>query len=323
MENKKHVVLGIESSCDEAAIGIVSEGKVLYQDLYSSAKVQAQFGGVIPEIASRLHEENMQKMLAKLVKDFDVSKITDIVYTARPGLIGGLHVANTFAKTLGWQWGLHPIGVSHIGGHIFSAAINQKDVKYPFLALVVSGKTSSIFKVSSASNITQLVCTTDDAAGECLDKIGRRLGIDYPAGKTIDETYRDDLAIVPLIEHSGKNENFSFSGFKTHVLTLINNNSNHHKYTREQIAASAMKWITEEMVRKLHYWATIYHIHNVFVGGGVSASQTLKHALEKEPWIRSLHMTDLKYTGDNGVMMAYYGEKYLQDNDERPCEQSI
>ena len=306
--------LGIESSCDETAIGIISDGKVIYKDIYSSAKIQALYGGVVPEIASRMHEQNFNIMLKILIENFDVKKITNIAYTAYPGLIGGLHVASIFAKTLAWLCNVKLTAIDHRYGHIFSANINENEIKYPFLALVVSGKTSSIYKVDSAKEITELLHTTDDAAGETLDKIGRKLGMKYPAGKTIDDLYSDELANISLIAHNAKNENFSFSGFKTHVINLINKNIKDKKYSEEEIASSSMKWIVDELIRKLEYCAQTYNIHNVFIGGGVSASKTLKKALEKQKWIHDLHLTDLAYTGDNGVMIAYYAEKLEQEN---------
>lgn len=309
----KRYTLGIESSCDEAAIGVICDGEVIYKDLYSSSKIQALYGGVVPEIASRMHEENFSIMLNKLIKNFDVKKITDIAYTAYPGLIGGLHVAAIFAKTLAWQWNLDAIEIDHRHGHIFSASIGSNEIKYPFLALVVSGKTSSIYKVDSAKNITELLHTTDDAAGETLDKIGRKLGMKYPAGKTIDDLYSEELAKIKLIPHNAKNENFSFSGFKTSVINLINKNLKDKKYSNEEIASSSMKWIVDELIRKLEYCVNKYNIHNIFIGGGVSASKTLKNELEHQPWIHELHLTDLAYTGDNGVMIAYYAQKLLQE----------
>ncbi len=314
---KNNYTLGIESSCDEAAIGIISEGKVIYQDLYSSAKIQAMYGGVIPEVASRLHEKNFNKMLLKLKSNFDISKITNIVYTAYPGLIGGLHVANVFANTLAWQLNIRVIPINHIYGHIFSAMIGRKEIQYPFLALVVSGKTSSIYKVNAIDDIEELIKTTDDACGECLDKIGRKLGISYPAGKEIDDHYSDQLACIKLIPHGPKENNFSFSGFKTHILNLINKNNNNKTYTTYQITSSAMNWIVEEIIRKLQFCAEKYHINKLFIGGGVSASNTLKNKLLKQSWLKDLYLTELKYTGDNGVMIAYYGEKLFQSIDDK------
>lgn len=312
----KNYTLGIESSCDEASIGIISDGKVIYKDLYSSARIQAQYGGVIPEVASRLHEENFNLMLKKLLKEFDISKITNIAYTAYPGLVGGLHVGTIFAKTLAWQLNVKAIGVNHIYGHIFSARIGEDKIQYPFISLVVSGKTSSIYMVHSPSDIKELVHTLDDAAGETLDKIGRKLGMEYPAGKIIDSLFDNEQAIIKLIDHSSIKENFSFSGFKTSIINLINKNEKTKQYTIVQVASSVMKWVVIEIIRKLKHYATKYNIKDVYIGGGVSASKTLKSFLLQEPWIKNLYLTELPYTGDNGIMIAYYGEKLIKHKQE-------
>jgi N6-L-threonylcarbamoyladenine synthase len=234
------VLLAIETSCDDTGIAIFKNRKLLSNVVISSTNFHKQYGGIIPEIAARKHEENLHKCLLKSLEQskIDIHQITHIAYTSEPGLPGSLHIGKIFAKSLANLLDAQLVKVNHILGHAFSHALNNKMIAFPFLALIVSGGETAIYQFDSATRFKILNHTSDDAVGEVLDKIGRRLNLTYPGGKAIDEIYDSKKNNLKMIKHFKPNQQFSFSGLKTHVLNMINNQK---RIDKKQIASSVLK----------------------------------------------------------------------------------
>lgn len=235
-----NLILGIETSCDETAIALLNtDGDLVYNDIYSQIDVHAQYGGVVPEVASRSHVVQLQIMMNKLKKEAKIkqNQIAAIAATTGPGLIGGLIVGATFAKGMSQQLGVPFIGINHLEGHILSAQLTHKGCDFPFVAMLVSGGHCQIVMAHSLGNYTLLAQTLDDAAGEAFDKTARMLGFDYPGGKQIDDyakrgdKHKYALPVAKL--KNTKNKSFfnpadmSFSGLKTATATIIKNINTH------------------------------------------------------------------------------------------------
>jgi N6-L-threonylcarbamoyladenine synthase len=238
-------ILAIETSCDDTSIAITKNEKLLSNVTASSLLQHRQYGGIVPEVAARSHEQNLHSVLNKaLVKaKIKLNDITHIAYTSEPGLPGSLHVGKIFAKALAYLLSIPLIPVNHMMGHIFSFAINsKKKISFPFISLVVSGGHTAIYYFNNLHKSQLLNETKDDAAGETLDKIGRALNLKYPGGVSIDEIYESKKTLLKLINHFSPEDNFSFSGLKTHITNLINQTKmQSKKIDRVTIASSSLK----------------------------------------------------------------------------------
>lgn len=315
--NKKFrkIILGIETSCDDTGIGLVTTDGELIGDLkFSSAQIQAQYGGVVPEVAARFHADQILPLTEKLLKQYDVSiaEIVAITYTEQPGLIGCLLVGQAFAKTLSWLWNIPILAINHIAAHIFSIGLTEPIV-FPFLALVASGKTTSLFHVKSFSDFELLNATIDDAIGEAYDKVGRIMNLAYPAGPKIDQLYNDHLIVPNLAQQPPANKPFSYSGIKTAAInywkTLDHDNLVH---SQQLLATAFQKWVIKSLMRKIDYYQKKLNLTNVAIVGGVAANQLLRSEISKTNL--KVALVDHQYATDNGAMVAYYGAMlYNQD----------
>jgi N6-L-threonylcarbamoyladenine synthase len=233
------ILLAIETSCDDTGIAIFKDKQLLANVLRSSTDMHKKYGGIIPEIAARKHESNLFLCLDDALKQakIKIQDITHIAYTNEPGLPGSLHVGKVFAKSLATLLKAKLIPINHLCGHAFSFALTNNKITYPFISLIVSGGETAICLFKSINKFEVLNKTTDDAIGEVLDKIGRKLNLNYPGGKAIDQIYDSRKNQLQLIKHFAPQNSFSFSGFKTHVLNLINNNKN----KKVDIASSVLK----------------------------------------------------------------------------------
>ncbi len=312
------IVLGIETSCDETSIGILEDNKILVNEIFSQ-KVHSEFGGVVPEIASRAH---LQKILPLLDEALTKTKInlTDIdliTATAGPGLIGALIVGYCFGTGLSLSLEKPFVPVNHIDGHLYSVFIENPDLSFPYIALLVSGGNTSLFLIEDFYKTTLLGNTLDDAAGEAFDKVGKLLGLKYPAGAEIENLARDgdeNFVKFPIADVSGKYD-FSFSGLKTSVLRFIEKNfkSEIDDFIKKNIAASFQKSVVEALVQKTVKAAEDFKVKNIAIVGGVAAnkklSQRMRELLKDEI---KIFTPSLSLCTDNGAMIAFAGLKSFE-----------
>ncbi|MDR1991591.1 MAG: tRNA (adenosine(37)-N6)-threonylcarbamoyltransferase complex transferase subunit TsaD [Mycoplasmataceae bacterium] len=302
-------ILAIETSCDDTSIAISKNDQILINVNRSSLQAHKQYGGIVPEIASRSHLVNLPKCLSNSMQKAKLkfNQLTHIAYTSTPGLPGSLHTGKVFAKSMASLLNIPLLPVDHMLGHIYSYAINQtKIISYPFIALVVSGGHTCIYLVKSINNIEILNQTTDDAVGEVLDKVGRFLKLDYPGGISIDCIYNPTKINIKMIRHFKPTDNFSFSGIKTNILNLINKSKmQKHKIDHVAIASSLLHWIVEEIIIKLKFYLTKYPITKfIAIGGGVSANSVLRQEIKNIG--KLVYLPELKYANDNAAMIANF-----------------
>lgn len=311
-------ILAIESSCDETACAVVEDGvNVLSNIVATQIDEHKLYGGVVPEIASRRHCENISRVVEMALDESrcTLDDIDAVAVTYAPGLIGALLVGISYAKGLALATDKPLIAVHHIAGHIATNYISHPDLKPPYLCLVVSGGHSHIVEVKDYTKYHVIGRTRDDAAGECFDKVARTLGYEYPGGKYIDAAAKvgnADAFKLPKPKVQGSIYDFSFSGLKTAVINTVHNaNQKGEDINREDMASSFQKTISEILVEKTMKAAEEYSYSTIGLAGGVSANSGVRSAFEKACKERGfkLYMPDLKYCGDNGAMIgcqAYY-----------------
>jgi N6-L-threonylcarbamoyladenine synthase len=222
---KDRILLSIETSCDDTSIAVFKNGKLLGTKSATSLNEYQKYGGIIPEIAARSHEKNINLVMNECLHFSKINKknITDVAYTALPGLPGSLHVGKVYAKTLSYLFGARLIPVDHMMGHAFSFSIDKSnEIKYPFLSLVISGGNTILYLFKGPSKYVILNQTTDDAVGECLDKIGRALNLPYPGGISLDKAYDQKKNNLKCIPHLAEDKPFSFSGIKSFATNHVN-----------------------------------------------------------------------------------------------------
>ncbi len=310
------LILGIESSCDETAASVSEDGiNILSNVVSTQIEEHRKYGGVVPEIASRRHCENISQVVKKALSDAGKSleQIDAIAVTYAPGLIGALLVGVNYAKGLSMATGKPLIPVHHISGHIASNYITHPDLKPPYLCLVISGGHSHIVEVSDYTVFHVIGRTRDDAAGECFDKCARAMGFPYPGGVHIDRAAQtgDSQAFnLPRPKVSGSEFDLSFSGIKTAVINLLHNSEQKGiEINKNDLSASLQRVISEILCAKTMMAAQQLGYKIVAVAGGVSANSGVRNAFEKvcnEKGIK-LYMPELKYCGDNGAMIACQG----------------
>lgn len=307
---KQEIILAIESSCDDTSIAILKGNTVIANVTSTSMLEHRKYGGIVPELASRSHCSEIDKVCDKALKEAKI-KLEDIdyvAYTAEPGLVGSLHVGKVFANMLATLLNVPIIKVNHMMGHAYSYFVDHdiKELKFPILSLVVSGGHTFIARATSINNFKYLNESIDDAAGEALDKIGRYLGLDYPGGISIDNIY-SNKKLFELAPNKEVSAPFTFSGIKTAALNLINEyKMKGKKVPVKEIASSSLEWITNDLVRKLQYYLSRYKDTKlVLVGGGVSANKLLRKKLSQIKKVKVLYPT-LKYTNDNAAMIGAY-----------------
>lgn len=309
-------ILGIESSCDETACSVVEDGKIVLSNIVASQIDEHRlYGGVVPEIASRRHAENIS-WVTKAALDKAGCTLDDIdavAVTYAPGLIGALLVGVSFAKGLAMSAGKPLVPVHHIAGHIAANYLSHPDLKPPYLCLVVSGGHSHIVEVLDYTKYHVIGRTRDDAAGECFDKAARTLGYEYPGGKFIDNAAKSGNSQaykLPKPKVQGSEYDFSFSGLKTAVINTVHNaEQKGESINREDMAASFQKTISDILVEKAMLAADNFGYKTIAVAGGVSANSGVRTAMEKACGERGykLYMPEFKYCGDNGAMIACQG----------------
>ena len=315
-------ILGIETSCDETSAAVVVDGTDVRSNIVASQiDLHRKYGGVVPEIASRAHIERLDSVIEEALFEGGCSRddIDAIAVTNRPGLVGAVLIGVTAAKTLSWAWEKPLVGVDHIHAHAYSPAIGLDAPPWPAIALIVSGGHTSLFRVASATEISLLGATTDDAAGEAFDKVAAILGLAYPGGPEIDRCARrgNPKAIAfprTMLGHGSLD--FSFSGIKTAVLYHVHGHgktSGGLEKLSEQdianIAASFQQAVVDVLVRKTMLAVAQTALCTVVLGGGVAANTTLRRALETTCAERDLtfHAAPMAYCTDNAAMIAGLG----------------
>jgi len=314
------IVLGIESSCDETAASIVQDGtKILSSIIASQVDVHHKYGGVVPELASRMHIEAIAPVVDEAIKKagIEISDIDGVAATRGPGLIGALLVGFSFAKSFAFARDLPFAGVNHLEAHIYSLFLMDEKPEFPFIALVVSGGHTNIYYVTSYNNFELMGQTRDDAAGEAFDKVAKMLGLGYPGGPIIEilaKTNTSDTIKFPRTMLEKESFDFSFSGLKSSVGRYIHNNPVGSKDERVQIAASFQEAVIDVLSQKLINAALYKNCHRIGVSGGVSANKTFVEKLmgkAKSNKIR-LFSPPVELCGDNAAMIAARGYTMIQ-----------
>lgn len=324
------ILLGIETSCDETAAAVTLDGrKVLSSVVASQASLHSQYGGVVPEIASRKHIEAISSVVKEALKQAKValSDIDGIAVTYAPGLIGALLVGINYAKGMSLSLSLPLIPVHHIRGHIASNYIAYPDLEPPFICLVASGGHSHIVFVKGYCEFEVLGKTRDDAAGEAFDKVARVLGLPYPGGIHVDRlslSGRPDAVHFPRVNFDDGPYDFSFSGVKTAVINHIHTmNQKGQGLNKADIAASFSAAVCDVLVEKLVAASVYKKIKNVALAGGVAANSMLRRRLLKacDEKGLSLYLPPFELCGDNAAMIACQG--YYEARDQNFADLSL
>lgn len=313
-------ILGIESSCDETSCSIVKNGSEEIATIISSQiDIHKDYGGVVPEIASRNHVKNITFVIEECLEKANMSmdEIDAIAITYGPGLIGSLLVGVEAAKTLSFIYDKQLIPVHHIAGHIYANSL-VKEMQFPLLALVVSGGHTELIKMDKHYSFNKLGGTLDDAIGECYDKVARVINLEYPGGPKVDKLAHIGKCSyklpVPLKDDS---YNFSFSGLKSAVINLVHNEEQRgNSIIKEDLAASFQKVAISEIINKTKKAIKENNIKNLIVAGGVAANQGLREEVEKMCSELNVEYTfpPMKYCTDNAAMIAAAGYFAMLDN---------
>ncbi len=312
-EKKDMYILGIESSCDETSVSIVKNGTEEIATVISSQiDVHKDFGGVVPEIASRHHVKNITMVLEECLEkaNMTMDQVDAIAITYGPGLIGSLLIGLEAAKTLAWLYQKPLIPVHHIAGHIYANSL-VRPLKFPLLALVVSGGHTELIEMTDHYKFKKLGGTLDDAIGECYDKVARVMNLEYPGGPKLDKLSKEGNPTyklpIPLHDDS---YNFSFSGLKSAVINLAHNEQQRGEELRQaDLAASFQKVAVESVVSKTKKAIEDKNIKYLIVAGGVAANQILRSAIENLAAEENIEMSvpPMKYCTDNAAMIAAAG----------------
>ncbi len=312
-------ILGIESSCDETSVSIVKNGhEEIATVILSQIDIHTNFGGVVPEIASRNHVKNITIVIEECLSkaNMKMEDIDAIAVTYGPGLIGSLLVGLEAAKTLSFVYNKPLIPVHHISGHIYANNL-QRLLKFPLIALVISGGHTELVFMKDHLEFEKLGATLDDAVGECYDKVARVMNIPYPGGPLVDKLAHEgkDSYKLPIPLDDGS-YNFSFSGLKSAVINLVHNEEQRgNKINKKDLAASFQNVVVETLTKKTMKALKEHDVKNLIVAGGVAANKGIREKLmqlcEKEDI--ALSFPDMKYCTDNAAMIAAVGYYLFQN----------
>lgn len=321
MSEKRELILAFESSCDETSVAVIEDGHVILSNIIATQiKSHQRFGGVVPEVASRHHVEQITVCTQAALEEAEVTyaDLTAVAVTYGPGLVGALLIGVTAAKAIAYAHHLPLIPVNHMAGHIYAARF-VKPLEYPLLALLVSGGHTELVYMPAAGEFEIIGDTRDDAAGEAYDKIGRVLGVQYPAGKEIDRLAHlgQDTFKFPRAMLKEDNLDFSFSGLKSAFINTV-----HHAdqigetLNHEDLAASFQASVVEVLTTKTMHAARQLNVRQLVVAGGVAANQGLREglatAIKASGMDLDLIMPPLRLCGDNGAMIGAAAHIELQ-----------
>ena len=311
--------LGIETSCDETAIAVYdSEQGIIGESVFSQIKMHAEYGGVVPELASRDHCVKIISVLKEAIKDVDLKSIDQVAYTSGPGLLGALLIGESFAQGISSALNIPLIPINHLEGHLMSPVMEFPEITTPYISLLVSGGHSMIVDVKDRGDYQILGQSQDDAVGEAFDKVGKLLGLPYPGGPHIEK-----LALKgnpksydfprPMI-HSD-NLDLSFSGLKTSVLYTVRDIENITDQIKADIAASFQQAVIDVLTKKIKKSVELSGRSNVIIAGGVAANKALREAIKDLESVLNIRVyyPSLKYCGDNAAMIAFVGSLRSSD----------
>lgn len=317
-------VLAIETSCDETAVAIVNNRQVCSNIVASQISVHKNYGGVVPEVASRMHLETINESIDLALEQAQLSwsDIDGIAATCAPGLVGALLVGLTAAKTLCMVRSLPFLGIHHLEGHIYANYLTEPTLKTPFLSLLVSGGHTSLIHVKDCGIYETLGTTRDDAAGEAFDKVARLLKLGYPGGPIIDQLAQEGNSTafklpegrVSLPEGGFHPYDASFSGLKTAVLRLVQQlEKDNHEVPVADVAASFQNTVAKALTKRAIKCALDYGLDTIAVGGGVAANSALRNLLEAAAQTHNLRVLfpSLKFCTDNAAMIGCCAAEHL------------
>lgn len=326
-------ILGIESSCDDTSAAVIRDG-VLLSNVTASQAVHEAYGGVVPELASRAHQQNIVPVVDHALKQAGVEReqLSAIAFTRGPGLMGSLHVGVSFAKGLAASLGIPMVDVNHLQGHVLAhfikeEASDREQPSFPFLCLLVSGGNSQIVLVKSYKEMEVIGQTIDDAAGECIDKCSKVMGLGYPGGPIIDRLARQgNPKAYQFSRPQIKGYDYSFSGLKTSFLyslrEWLKEDEDFIEHHKEDLAASLEYTVVDILMKKLRQAAKDLKIKQVAVAGGVSANSGLRQAFQDHAqrygW--KVYIPKFSFTTDNAAMIAITGYFKFLDKDFCPME---
>ena len=332
MSLKNTYILGIESSCDDTAAAVLCNGEIL-SNVVASQAIHESYGGVVPELASRAHQQNIVPVVDQAIQKAGIS-ITDldaVAFTQGPGLMGSLLVGTSFAKSLAYGLDIPLIDVNHMQAHILAHFIEEDGYEkppFPFIAMTISGGHTQIVRVDDYFKMTVIGETIDDAVGEAFDKSGKILGLGYPAGPEIDKRAKlGNPKAFKFTKPKVKGLNFSFSGLKTAILYFVQKqvkeNPQFIKENLNDICASIQYTIVGILMDKLKLAVSETGINHIAIGGGVSANSGIRYALKKAEsqhgW--TSYLPAFEFTTDNAAMIAIVG--YLKFQKKQYADQSI
>ncbi|GGK28065.1 tRNA N6-adenosine threonylcarbamoyltransferase [Yeosuana aromativorans] len=324
MAEQNIFILGIESSCDDTAASVIHNGKIL-SNVIANQKIHEEYGGVVPELASRAHQQNIVPVVAQALAKANITKdkLHAVAFTRGPGLMGSLLVGTSFAKSLAYGLNIPLIDVNHMQAHILAHYIEEEGFNkppFPFLAMTISGGHTQIVRVNSYFDMTVIGETIDDAVGEAFDKSGKILGLGYPAGPEIDKRAKlGNPKAFKFTKPKVDGLNFSFSGLKTAILYFVQNETKKNPRFIEDnlndICASIQYTIIGILIDKLKTASKQTGIKHIAIGGGVSANSGIRQALkdgeQKFGW--TTYVPKFEFTTDNAAMIAIVGYlKYLE-----------
>ncbi len=322
MIDRVDCLLAIESSCDDTSASVLWNGKIV-SNVIANQEIHAQYGGIVPEVASRMHQENITLVVDAAIRKAGINlfQLNAIACTSGPGLLGSLTVGLSFAKAMALSLDIPFISVNHMRAHVLSHFIDDPIPEFPFLNLTVSGGHTQIVLVKSHSKMEVIGQTRDDAAGEAFDKSGKILGLDYPAGPQIDRLAKSGTPIFPFPIPQVEGLDFSFSGLKTAILYFIRDEKfkdpDFVSKNLPDICASIQFTIVEILARKILAAAIKFNISEIGISGGVAANSGLRKRLQEladqHKW--NLYFPAMEYCTDNAGMIAIAGYyQYLAGN---------
>lgn len=315
------IILGIETSCDETAAAVLQDGRILSNVVASQIAVHSEYGGIVPELASRHHLEAIVPVVQAALEQSGVQphEINAVAATQGPGLIGSLVVGFSFAKAFAMARHISFTGINHIHAHLMSVFLGKERPDFPFVGLVVSGGHTSLYLVENYLSMELLGCTRDDAAGEAFDKVAKILGLPYPGGPVISklaEKGDENAFLYPKARMQDAPLDFSFSGLKTAVMLSVRElEKDSRPIPFADIAASFQKAVVDVLVERTIMAARMHNVHDIVICGGVAANRKLRDAMAEAAMAEGLRLflPSLTFCTDNAAMVAITGMYQLED----------